>query len=300
MFTRSILAALALPLVACGASEAACLYKPFEFFPDRNDAVVVGVTVEKGGHCQHKFQEGKGYQFTGVDPDPKTAPAHGVVKKVADREFVYEPKADFVGKDAYAFRICATRDDKKGCSTVAFDAQVGAVPDTAKALPDDCNPGDPDKAIAACGPIVDDASRPAAARATALKYRGMAWFRKGDAARAEADFSKATKVDPKDAEAFTDRGLMRLQLGQGDAAMADYNKAIALKPDLGAAYVNRAILWRGKGDLDRALADATKGIDLGLTGAYRLRAEIYRAKGDAAKAHADEEAAKKAAAAGSK
>ena len=53
------------------AARAGCLYKPFEFHPEKNDGVV-----------------------------------------------------GFVGKDAYIFKICASKGTQKGCSTVGFVSQV--------------------------------------------------------------------------------------------------------------------------------------------------------------------------------
>ncbi|QGM98690.1 tetratricopeptide repeat protein [Methylocystis parvus] len=297
MIPRQTIAA-AMFVVSCGGSQATCLYKPFEFFPDRNDGVIVGEVIQKGTDCQHKFKEGKGYRFTSVAPDDKP-PVHGAIKKIGDREFIYTPQPDYVGDDIYAFKICATKGKKQGCSLVAFDAHIREASDKgedpAKTDAGDCRVGDADKAIAACGLIIDDAGRDAPARGMAAKYRGMAYFRKGDLAHAEADFSKAAEFDPSDSEAFSNRGLMRQQLGQVDNAIADYDKAIALKPGQGAAYANRALAWRMKGDLDRAVADASKAIELGLTGVYRLRADLYRAKGESARARADEEEAKKSA-----
>ena len=38
--------------------------------------------------------------------------------------FVYTPDKGFSGKDAYIFKICATKGAQKGCSTVAFVSQV--------------------------------------------------------------------------------------------------------------------------------------------------------------------------------
>jgi hypothetical protein len=38
--------------------------------------------------------------------------------------FIYTPDPGFKGKDAYLFKICATKGAQKGCSTVAFVVQV--------------------------------------------------------------------------------------------------------------------------------------------------------------------------------
>ncbi|MGJ0393500.1 MAG: tetratricopeptide repeat protein [Methylocystis sp.] len=295
MFPRMLISAAAFVLASTGASRAGCLYKPFEFFPDKNDEVIVGAVVEKGTTCQHKFKEGKGYRFTSVEIDGEQPP-HGALKKVADREFIYTPNPEYVGDDIYAFKICAVKGKKEGCSFVAIEAHVRAASRKQDVGPADCKVGDPEKAIAACGPIVDDAKRTPAERGTALKFRGMAFFRKGGLDAAEADFSKAAELDPNDSEAFSNRGLIRQQRGDIDKAIAHYDKAIALQPKQAAAYVNRAFAWRMKGDLARAIADATQAIALqpSFAGAYKVRADLYRSRGEAEKARADDEAAKKA------
>jgi hypothetical protein len=52
------------------------------------------------------------------------APAHGELKQIRDTRFVFTPNPRFPGKDFYLFKICATKGDKSGCSTIAFVATV--------------------------------------------------------------------------------------------------------------------------------------------------------------------------------
>jgi hypothetical protein len=48
------------------SARAACVYKPFDFHPEKNDGVVVTSIVDAGSSCTHNFAEGPGYKFTGI------------------------------------------------------------------------------------------------------------------------------------------------------------------------------------------------------------------------------------------
>lgn len=109
----------ALMLLPAGA-QAACLYKPFVFFPKKNDGVLVTSLVDAGSRCVHQFGEGPGYKFTGITFE---APEHGKITEVGPT-FIYVPDAGFKGVDEYTFKICATKGALKGCSAVAFVATV--------------------------------------------------------------------------------------------------------------------------------------------------------------------------------
>lgn len=117
-----------LPLAAAmlamlpGAAGAACVYKPFEFHPEKNDGVVVEAIVDAGSRCVHQFGEGTGYKFTGLTLERE--PEHGKLTKVGPYWFFYVPDKGFTGKDAYIFKICARKGGQSGCSTVAFVATV--------------------------------------------------------------------------------------------------------------------------------------------------------------------------------
>ncbi len=105
-----------------GAAHAECQYKPFLFFPERNDRIAVSAIVEPGGVCRHKFIEGGGYRFTQLAPEKQ--PKHGVFQKNADGAFVYTAKAGYSGPDSYGFKICATKDGRDGCSRIVVSADV--------------------------------------------------------------------------------------------------------------------------------------------------------------------------------
>jgi hypothetical protein len=108
--------------LSCGSASAGCLYKNFEFHPEKNDGVVVDVIVDAGSFCTHNFGRGEDYTFTGIDV--VHAPENGKLVPAGHNRFIYTPDKGFKGKDAYIFRICATKGEGKGCSTVAFVSQV--------------------------------------------------------------------------------------------------------------------------------------------------------------------------------
>ena len=121
MLTRWLPLAALLVLLP-GSARAACLYKPFDFHPEKNDGVVVDVIVDAGSFCTHNFGRGQGYKFTGISFARE--PENGKLVKAGANRFIYTPDPGFKGKDAYLFNICATKGAQKGCSTVAFVAEV--------------------------------------------------------------------------------------------------------------------------------------------------------------------------------
>ena len=104
------------------SARAGCLYQPFDFHPEKNDGVVVDVIVDAGSSCTHNFGEGPGYKFTGITFARE--PERGRLVKAGANRFIYTPDKDFKGKDAYMFKICATKGALKGCSAVAFVSEV--------------------------------------------------------------------------------------------------------------------------------------------------------------------------------
>jgi hypothetical protein len=122
MSYRLLPIAAALLVLLPVSARAGCLYKPFDFHPEKNDGVVVDVIVDAGSSCTHNFGEGPGYKFTGITFEHE--PERGKLVKTGPNRFVYTPDQGFTGKDAYIFKICATKGPQKGCSTVGFVSQV--------------------------------------------------------------------------------------------------------------------------------------------------------------------------------
>ena len=104
------------------SAQAACVYDNFVFHPEKNDGVVVDAVVDAGSFCTHNFAEGPGYKFTGITFEHQ--PEHGKLVKTGVNRFVYTPDKGFKGKDAYIFKICATKGGQKGCSVVGFVPEV--------------------------------------------------------------------------------------------------------------------------------------------------------------------------------
>ena len=120
--SHRLLVAAALLVLLPVTARAGCLYKPFDFHPEKNDGVVVDVIVDAGSSCTHNFGEGPGYKFTGISLMHE--PENGKLVKTGPNRFIYTPDKGFTGKDAYVFRICASKGAQKGCSTVGFVSQV--------------------------------------------------------------------------------------------------------------------------------------------------------------------------------
>ena len=120
--SHRLLVAAALLVLLPVSAHAGCLYKPFDFHPEKNDGVVVDVIVHAGSSCTHNFGEGPGYKFTGISLVHE--PENGKLVKTGANRFIYTPDKGFTGKDAYVFRICASKGTQKGCSTVGFVSQV--------------------------------------------------------------------------------------------------------------------------------------------------------------------------------
>lgn len=120
--SRIVRAASAIVLFAAGAAKAECKYPVFDFFPEKNGGVTVDLVAVAGTPCTHNFGEGPGYRFTSVGVALR--PEHGSIARQGGARFVYTPKSGYSGKDAYIFRICATKGEEKGCSAIAFLVDV--------------------------------------------------------------------------------------------------------------------------------------------------------------------------------
>jgi len=54
----------------------------------------------------------------------------------------------------------------------------------------------------------------------------------GDNKRGIADYDKALRYDPSDADSWNNRGQAKMRLGDKPGAVADLRKALELSPDL--------------------------------------------------------------------
>src|SRR5271170_1445286 len=112
-----------------------------------------------------------------------------------------------------------------------------------------------DKEIAGCSAVLSRRQITSGDRAFALNYRGFAYDKKEDRARAIADYSEAIRFKPDLARAFNNRGFVYDRMGDRDRAITDYNEAIRLNPDYAVAFNDRGFAYNAKGDHDRAIAD---------------------------------------------
>ena len=70
-----------------------------------------------------------------------------------------------------------------------------------------------------------------------------------------ADYDKAIRLNPNDAEAYLNRGMAYNKIGQYFAAIIDYDTAIRLKPDYAMAYYKRGVAKAGLGQHLAAITD---------------------------------------------
>jgi tetratricopeptide (TPR) repeat protein len=92
----------------------------------------------------------------------------------------------------------------------------------------------------------------------------MQKYKQGNYQGALADYNRAIRINPRNANAYYNRGLLKAaQLQDNDGALADYNRAIQLKSGYDAAYNNRGNLKMSKlKDYSGALADYNRAIQL--------------------------------------
>src|SRR5262245_38312942 len=89
----------------------------------------------------------------------------------------------------------------------------------------------------------------------ALVLRGGSLQRKGDAARARADMTRAVRLGPKSVLAHNGLSNYYNQTGEHDRALAAANASLRLNPDGIYGRKNRAESLEGQGELESALAD---------------------------------------------
>lgn len=85
-------------------------------------------------------------------------------------------------------------------------------------------------------------------------------MRAGQVAAAEADFRKATEIDPTFASAHLDLGLTQLKLGKVTEAIASIHKALALDPKLAGAHLFLGIAEYQSNHIDQAIVNLRQEI----------------------------------------
>jgi tetratricopeptide (TPR) repeat protein len=121
---------------------------------------------------------------------------------------------------------------------------------------------------------------------------GIEYGSQGKDDEAIAEFSKAIKINPNDAEAYNNRGVAYKHKGNLEQAILDYNKAIEIDSNFTKAYNNRGNAYLMKGNYDQAISDYSKAIEVNPyytsdDKAYYSRSVAYFNKGEYEKAWAD-------------
>jgi len=108
-----------------------------------------------------------------------------------------------------------------------------------------------------------------------------------------ADFSKAIKLAPNDADAYCSRAELYTQMGDHNNAIADYSQAIRINPNNAESYAFRGSNYSQEEKYDQALPDFNKAIQLNpkCTNAYMFRGLLYFGKGVQDKENGDYDSA---------
>jgi tetratricopeptide (TPR) repeat protein len=126
----------------------------------------------------------------------------------------------------------------------------------------DCSGADLDRAIIACGRIIEKLPHSEQQVAVAYFYLGRAEYIKHQVQQAIDDFGKALAINPRFAEAFSERGSAYLTLNRVDLAIADCSQAIQIIPNNAAYRYNCGnAYWHGR-LLDQAVAQFSEAIRL--------------------------------------
>ncbi|MCI0462921.1 MAG: zinc metallopeptidase [Gemmataceae bacterium] len=97
--------------------------------------------------------------------------------------------------------------------------------------------------------------------AEAYTNRGATYSRTGQLDEALADLDTAIRLAPGSADAYTCRGHVRLARGEYDEALADYDEALRLAPERAAIlYASRGAVGLARGAHDRAIQDYTEAL----------------------------------------
>ena len=80
--------------------------------------------------------------------------------------------------------------------------------------------------------------------------------------RAIADFNKAIRLNPQDANSYAQRGLIYRRKNDHDRAISDFSEAIRLKPNDANVLRMRGGSSGKKGEHDRMIADLSEVIRL--------------------------------------
>lgn len=132
-------------------------------------------------------------------------------------------------------------------------------------IPDQVENGKYDEAIKTLDPLIAGDPK----EQWGLGFRALAYYGKGDMARALADANAAIAIKPQNTRALNVRALVELKNGQSELAKRDFDLAIAASTDAitkrpGSMddYFARAETYRLMGENEKAAADYRKTLEL--------------------------------------
>ncbi len=116
----------------------------------------------------------------------------------------------------------------------------------------------------------------------AYNKRGVAFAKAGAYGLAEADLTKAIRLETDKSFPYYNRAKVRVSLGDLDGAIEDYTALLGLDPGYTRVYFERALLYERTGRYGPAIEDMKKVLELqpGLGEAYAVLARLYARTGD--------------------
>src|SRR5262245_61714363 len=137
--------------------------------------------------------------------------------------------------------------------------------------------------IDACGRLIASGEIKGTDLVRAYLQRAVIFGRRGDDFdRVIADASEVLKIDPNHVEALLLRGNSLQRKGQAARARADVTRAVQLGPKSALAHNSLSVYYNMTGDHDRALAAANESLRINPDGPYgrKNRAESLEGKGE--------------------
>ncbi|AMY08235.1 lipoprotein NlpI [Luteitalea pratensis] len=139
-----------------------------------------------------------------------------------------------------------------------------------------------DEAIAELMRVIALEARPEANYAL-----GVAWWHRGEAARATAAFQATIALEPRHAEAYHKLGVVRAAERDWDGAAAALRRSLALRPDVPEVHVSLARVLSASGDEAGARAQLAEGERLRQESEREHEARVWTALGSARLEHGD-------------
>lgn len=96
------------------------------------------------------------------------------------------------------------------------------------------------------------------------------------------NFTQAIRLNPNDAQAYSNKGLAHAALGDQQGAMEDFNQALRLDPQLTTTYYNRGFIRANLQDYQGAIEDFNQAIRFNPNDAdtYHCRCLVRYVQGD--------------------